>query len=108
MIVIINVPANSGMAPKDPEPPAWPSRIAICGLQWVPNKKSLIGIVSKKRLASKVRDKIIPTVVNIATPEANCIRRLTMVSTLSRAAKRGEISLAEKTKPSIEVAAVAK
>ena len=32
-IVIVSVPVNSGIAPKEPDEATWSSRIAVCGLQ---------------------------------------------------------------------------
>ena len=35
------VPQNRGMDPKAPDDPAWSARIAVCGLQVVPNRNSV-------------------------------------------------------------------
>ena len=66
---IKKVPVNSGIAPKAPEEPIWSSLIGICGLQWVPNKNSETGTVEKNLFDSKITDKNMPIVINIATDE---------------------------------------
>ena len=41
MIAPMNtVPQNKGIEPNAPEDPAWSARIAVCGLQMVPNRNS--------------------------------------------------------------------
>ena len=63
------VPANSGTAPNEPDDPTWSARIAICGLQEVPNRKSMGEMIAKNRKASKATDATIPIVVNTAIVE---------------------------------------
>ncbi len=52
MSMIRKVPTKSGRAPKAPVEPTWSARIAVCGLHWVPNRKSATGMVEKKRRES--------------------------------------------------------
>jgi hypothetical protein len=63
------VPANSGTAPNEPDEPTWSARIAICGLQEVPNRKSMGEMIAKNRKASKATDATMPIVVNTAIVE---------------------------------------
>ena len=49
MTLISRVPVNSGTAPKAPEAPTWSVRMAICGLQSSPNRKSVTETMRKKR-----------------------------------------------------------
>jgi len=63
------VPTSSGITPNAPLDPTWSSRMAICGLQFSPNRKSNSGTASRKRRVSNSSDKAIPTVVRIATRE---------------------------------------
>ena len=44
------VPQNSGIEPNAPDEPAWSARIAVCGLQVRPNRKSVGGTCWKKRM----------------------------------------------------------
>ena len=69
MAVIKRVPVNIGMAPKLPDEPTWPSLIAVCGDQWIPNRNSLKLTCEKNLTVSKIKDKIIPKVVKTATME---------------------------------------
>ena len=43
--------------------------MAICGLHWVPNRKSRIGTFWKKRKLSKAREAMMPRVVRTAMAE---------------------------------------
>ena len=63
------VPANSGTAPKEPDEPTWSARIAVCGLQEVPNRNSIGETIEKKRNASKATEATIPMVVKTAIVE---------------------------------------
>ena len=63
------VPANNGTAPNEPDDPTWSARIAICGLQEVPNRKSMGEMIAKNRKASKATDATMPIVVNTAIVE---------------------------------------
>ena len=51
------VPQNNGIEPNAPDDPAWSARIAVCGLHWVPNRKSAGGTMLKKRNVSNISDK---------------------------------------------------
>ena len=42
------VPVSKGTTPKAPDEPTWSARIAVCGLQLKPNRKSVTGTRSKK------------------------------------------------------------
>ena len=75
------VPAKSGTAPKAPEDPTWSSRIAVCGLQPRPNRKSASGTWPKKRIASNSTERTMPMVVKIATVEHAIRKTLTIRST---------------------------
>ena len=64
------VPQNSGIEPKAPDEPAWSARIAVCGLQVVPNRNSVGLTRLKKRMDSNSSERTIPSVVRIAMSEA--------------------------------------
>ena len=81
------VPQKSGMEPNAPDEPAWSARIAICGLQVRPNRKSLIGTSWKKRRDSKSSDRTMPSVVKIAISEAPMSNPFIQRSTEVRARK---------------------
>ena len=76
-----SVPENTGTMPKDPSLATWSSLIAVCGLHVRPNKKSKKGIFSKKRIASKIKEKTIPIVAKIATIEQSINRFIFVFST---------------------------
>ena len=83
------VPAKRGIAPKAPEEPTWSSRIAVCGLQARPNRKSASGTWPKKRSASNSTERTMPRVVKIATVE-HAIRKIPAIrSTWFRARSPG-------------------
>ena len=64
------VPQNSGIEPNAPDEPAWSARIAVCGLQVVPNRNS-VGLTSlKKRRLSNSSDRTMPSVVRMAISDA--------------------------------------
>ena len=68
-IIIKNVPAKIGIAPKEPCDPDCPSRIGMYGYHFVPNKNSKTDTSEKNRKLSNNNEKTIPTVVNTATDE---------------------------------------
>ena len=71
MIAPMNaVPQNSGIDPKAPDDPAWSARMAVCGLQVVPNRNSVGLTRLKKRRISNSSDRTMPSVVRIAISEA--------------------------------------
>src|SRR3546814_6852685 len=59
------VPQNSGIAPNAPDEPAWSGRIAVCGLQLVPNRNSMGETRLKKRSDSNRSERTMPSVVRI-------------------------------------------
>ena len=67
--LISMVPANSGMAPNAPSAATWSARRAVCGLQWMPNRKSTGEMRAKKRRLSNSSDSTMPSVVRMATAE---------------------------------------
>ena len=67
---IIAVPRNSGTAPKLPEDPTWSARIAVCGLQTVPNRNSCTDTERKNRMDSYTTDSTMPTVTKTASDGA--------------------------------------
>ncbi len=91
MLVINMVPVNRGTAPKLPDEPTWSARIAVCGLQFRPNRNSVIGTFWKNRIASKRTDNTMPTVVKIAILDAAINISKTMFSTRLRARRPGRM-----------------
>jgi len=85
------VPTNSGTAPKAPEEPTWSARMAVCGLQLVPNRNSVTGTASKKRRDSNSTESKMPRVVKIATQAQLNSTPLNTRSTCWRARNRGEM-----------------
>src|SRR5690348_11616505 len=85
MVEISKVPTNNGTAPKLPEDPAWSARMAICGLQWVPNKNSAGETDLKNRIDSNKTEITIPKVVSTATRELAKNSVCTTLSTWLRA-----------------------
>ena len=98
------VPANSGIAPKAPEDPTWSSRIAICGLQSRPNRKSVIPTWPKKRIASNSTESTMPSVVKIATVELAISAMRTICSTWLRARRAGDTRRQARPSPAMAIA----
>ena len=89
MPAISSVPVNSGTAPKAPDEPTWSARMASCGLQFRPNRNSVIGTIWKKRIDSNSTEMTMPMVVKMAMLEARISAPRTMVSTRLRARSAG-------------------
>ena len=83
------VPQNNGTAPNAPDDPAWSARIAVCGLQLVPNRNSTGDTIEKKRSDSNSSERTIPSVVSTAISEATSSRIIVTRSTRVRARKTG-------------------
>ena len=82
---ISRVPVNRGTAPKAPEEPTWSARIAICGLQRNPKRKSVTGTFWKNKTDSNTTESTMPTVVKIAIVEQAIRKTIVPFSTLLRA-----------------------
>ena len=80
------VPQNSGTAPS-----VSPGSVALitCGLQRVPNRKSVTGTIAKKRALSNRSETKMPTVVRIAISDATSSASITVFSTRVRARNCG-------------------
>ena len=93
------VPQKSGIAPNAPDEPAWSARIAVCGLQFVPNRNSAGLTIEKKRIDSNRSEATIPAVVRIAISEARSSTPITSRSTRVRARKWGDTRVKAKAPP---------
>ena len=96
IMAMSSVPRKTGTAPKAPAPAIWSARIAICGSQRRPKKKSAGGTSAKKAQASQSSDTTMPTVVRIARAEQITMKAESARSTAGAGAEaRGEAGAGE-------------